>query len=59
MAAFIGAGQVVSGQREGDLVRTALGEFPVDQASRAPDGEVDVVLRPDPVLVYPPVDNAG
>ena len=36
-----------------------LGDFPVDRASRAPDGEVDVVLRPDPVLVYPPVDSAG
>ncbi len=54
VAAFIGSGQVVPGHREGDRVRTALGEFPVDRASRAPDGEVDVVVRPEPVLVYPP-----
>ena len=59
VATFIGAGQVVSGHREGDRVRTALGEFPVDRASRAPDGKVDVVVRPEPVLVYPPAANAG
>ena len=41
----------------GRLVRTALGEFPVDRASRAPDGEVDVGAAPEPVLVYPPVDS--
>ncbi len=59
VAAFIGEGQVVAGQRVGDRVRTPLGEFPVDRASRAPDGEVDVVLRPEPVLVYPPPESTG
>jgi iron(III) transport system ATP-binding protein len=54
VAEFIGRGEVVRGVREGDVVRTPLGELPVDEASRTGDGEVDVVVRPEPVLVYPP-----
>jgi iron(III) transport system ATP-binding protein len=56
VAAFIGPGEVVSGRRQGSTVHTADGDLPVDIASRAPDGPVDVVLRPEPVLVYPPTD---
>jgi iron(III) transport system ATP-binding protein len=56
VAAFIGPGEVVSGRRHGSTVHTADGDLPVDIASRAPDGPVDVVLRPEPVLVYPPTD---
>ena len=59
MAAFIGEGQVVAGQRRATASAPPLGEFPVDRASRAPDGEVDVVLRPEPVLVYPPAESTG
>jgi iron(III) transport system ATP-binding protein len=59
VAAFLGTGKVVRGRRAGELVTTELGSFPVDAASRADDGEVDVVLRPEPVLVYPPTDNTG
>jgi iron(III) transport system ATP-binding protein len=54
VAEFIGRGDVVRGVREGDVVRTPSGELPVDPASRTSDGEVDVVVRPEPVLVYPP-----
>ncbi|HEY6531546.1 MAG TPA: ABC transporter ATP-binding protein [Acidimicrobiales bacterium] len=56
VAAFIGPGEVVSGERRGSVVHTSRGELPVDVASRAPDGRVDVVVRPEPVLVYPPTD---
>jgi ABC-type Fe3+/spermidine/putrescine transport system ATPase subunit len=56
VAAFIGPGEVVSGRRHGSTVHTADGDLAVDIASRAPDGPVDVVLRPEPVLVYPPTD---
>jgi iron(III) transport system ATP-binding protein len=54
VAEFIGRGEVVRGVRDGDVVRTPSGELPVDPASRTSDGEVDVVVRPEPVLVYPP-----
>jgi iron(III) transport system ATP-binding protein len=54
VAEFIGRGEVVRGVRTGAVVRTSLGEHPVDEASRSDDGDVDVVVRPEPVLVYPP-----
>ena len=54
VAAFIGVGEVVTGDRRGELVHTSLGALPVDPSSRTSDGLVDVLVRPEPVLVYPP-----
>lgn len=54
VAAFVGPGRTVAGERRGGIVHTAQGDLPVDPASRAPDGPVEVLLRSDPVMVYPP-----
>lgn len=53
VADFVGPGRVVEGKRTGTVVHTAEGELQVDPASRAPDGPVDVIVRPTAVLVYP------
>ncbi len=54
-AAFVGAGNVLPGQVEGDRVRTAVGTFPANGASGA--SVVEVLVRPELLELRP--DRSG
>ena len=51
-AAFLGAANILDGERSGETVRCALGTLPVGNAD-APDGPVKISVRPETVRLRP------
>ncbi|WP_084351478.1 ABC transporter ATP-binding protein [Millisia brevis] len=56
VAEFVGEANVLTGTRSGSTVTTAVGELPVDGDSSVPDGPVDVLIRPEQLVV---TSNSG
>jgi iron(III) transport system ATP-binding protein len=56
VAEFLGAADVLPGEAAGGVVVCELGRFPVDGA---PEGEVDVVVRPESVVLHAAGDGNG
>jgi iron(III) transport system ATP-binding protein len=56
VAEFLGAADVLPGQVTGGEVVCELGRFPADGA---PDGDVEVVVRPESVVLHPAGDGHG
>jgi iron(III) transport system ATP-binding protein len=56
-AEFVGAGNVLPGTVDADLVRTAVGAFPANGARGA--GTVEVLVRPELIELEPDPDGPG
>jgi iron(III) transport system ATP-binding protein len=57
VAEFAGAGNFLAGELEGELVKTPIGRFPVENSS--PAREVEVLIRPELLELRPDPAGAG